>query len=94
MTLLHFQCSGMQKGEETAFSAQCLSLPYHLVPHESFTAGAGCFAMVSRLLFACALTKSVDSLTSTDLFMLEMSVPVLLLVFLNSDLVTDTNDRK
>lgn len=51
--------------------------------------------MVLGVLFACALAlKSVNCLTSSDLFVLQMAVPMLLLIFLNSDLVTDTNDRK
>lgn len=44
-------------------------------------------------LFACGSTP-VNLPPSADLFVFEMSVLMLLLIFLNSSLVTDTNDRK
>lgn len=51
--------------------------------------------MTLYLLFACVLTlHSVDSPPSADLFVFEMPVLMLLLIFLNSTLVTDANDRK
>lgn len=56
---------------------------------------AGCFTMALCLLFACLLTLHfVNSPPSAELFVFEMSKLMLLLIFLNSSLVTDTNDRK
>lgn len=93
MVLQSFTVSAVvsRKAKNIFFSPVC-AIPF------SKTQGlySSCYFTVALCLpFACVLTlRSVNSPPSADLFVFEMSVLMLLLIFLNSTLVTGAKDRK